>query len=44
MGEYSRQRKAECEDVVVCEKIGSQSVLVKYIVFRVLNDKQGAER
>ena len=44
MGEYSRQRKAEGEDVVVCEENGSQSVLVKYVVFRILNDEQGAER
>ena len=43
MREYSRERKAEGEDFVVCKKIGSQSVLVKYIVFRILNDEESAK-
>lgn len=43
MGEYGGERKAEGEDVVFCEKIGSQSMLVKCIVFEILNDEQGAE-
>lgn len=44
MGEYGRERKAESEDIVVCEKNSSQSVLVKCIVFGILNDEQGAKR
>ena len=44
MREYCRQRKAEGEDVVVCEKISSQSVLVEYIIFGILDDEQGAQR
>lgn len=42
MGEYGRERKAEGEDVVVREKIVSQSVLVKCIFFGILNDEEGA--
>lgn len=44
MGECGGERKAEGEDVMICEKIGSQSVLVKRIVFRILNDEEGAKR
>lgn len=29
---------------MVCEKIGSQSVLVKGIVFEILNNEEGAKR
>lgn len=43
MREYGRERKAEGEDVVVCQKIGSESVLVKCIVFGILNDEEGAK-
>lgn len=43
MGEHYRERKAEAEDVVVCKKIGTQSVLVKCIVFGILNDKEGTK-
>lgn len=44
MGEYGRKSQAEGEYVVICEEIGSQSVLVKCIVFGILNDEQSAER
>lgn len=43
MGEYGRERKAEGEDTMVCKKIGSQSVLVKCVVFEILNDEEGAK-
>ena len=43
MREYSGERKAKGEDVVVCEKIGSQSMLVKCIVLRILNDEESAK-
>ena len=44
MGEYGRKSQAEGEYVVVCEKNGGQSVLVKCVIFGILNDEQGAER
>ena len=43
MGEHCRERKAEGEDAVVGKKIGSQSVLVKCIVFGILNDEEGTK-
>lgn len=43
MGECGGERKAEGEDIMVCEKIGSQSMLVKRIVFWILNDEKGAK-
>lgn len=43
MAEHGRESQAEGEYVVVCEKTGSQSVLVKCIVFGILDDEQGAE-
>ena len=43
MGKGSGERKAEGEDVMICEKIGSQSELVKRIVFRILNDEERAK-
>lgn len=44
MGQYRRERKPEGEDVVVCEKIGSQSMLVECIVLGILNNEEGAKR
>lgn len=43
MEEYSRERKAEGENPMVCEEIGSQSVLVKCIVLGILNNEEGAK-
>lgn len=43
MDKYGRESQTEGEYVMVCEKAASQSVLVKRIIFGILDDKQGAE-
>ena len=43
MRQYGSEGEAEGDDLVICEKVGSESVLVKGIVFGILNDEEGTE-
>lgn len=43
MDEYTRESEAKGKDVVISEKDSCQSVLVKCIVLRILNDEEGTK-
>ena len=44
MSECGGEREAEGEDVVICEECASQCVLVKCVVFWVLDNENDTER
>ena len=43
MRQYSSEGQAEGDDLVICEKSGSESMLVKGVIFGILNDEEGTE-
>ena len=43
MRQDGSEGEAEGDDLVICEKIGSESVLVKGVVFGILNDEEGTK-
>ena len=43
MRQYGSEGEAEGDDLVICEKMSSESVLVKGVIFGILNDEEGTE-
>ena len=43
MRQDGSEGEAEGDDLVICEKIGCESVLVKSVVFGILNDEEGTK-
>ena len=43
MRQYGSEGEAEGGDLVMCKKVGSESVLIKGVVFGILNNEEGTK-